>query len=116
MRTKAQYEAEILAVVERNNIFSIQDIFAFYGGIKSSQFYNLELEKSESIKTAIENNKIKTKHALKAKWAKSENPTLQIALFKTICTNEERQMLNQQYIDHTSGGQRIVITLPNESE
>ena len=94
-KTKKQiYESEILKVIKANNLFVISDIFAYYTGIKSSQFYNLELEKSENIKKAIDDNKIKTRQSLKNKWYKSENPTLQIALFKTICSDEEAHRLN----------------------
>ena len=80
-------------------------IFAFYSGIKSSQFYNLELEKSENIKKAIDDNKIKTRQSLKNKWYKSDNPTLQIALYKTICSDEEAHRLNgtkQEITQNTS--------------
>jgi len=94
MTKKEKYEKEIVEVIKKNNLFVIQDIFAFYTGIKSSQFYNLELEKSENIKRELDNNKIKTKQSLKNKWYKSDNATLQIALFKTICTEEEAQRLN----------------------
>lgn len=106
---KDNYEKEILEVIKNENIFSISDIFAFYKGCSSSTFYNHELEKLESIKRAIEDNKIITKHSLKAKWAESDNPTLQIALFKTICSDDERKQLSQNYTDHTSNGEKINI-------
>jgi len=35
-----------------------------------------------------------------AKWVKSENPTLQIAAMRLLSDNDERQALNQQYIEH----------------
>lgn len=92
-----KYESEIVEVIKKYNLFVIQDIFAFYTGIKSAQFYNLDLEKSESIKEAIDNNKVKTCQSLKNKWFKSENPTLNIALFKTICTDEEREKISVNY-------------------
>ena len=91
---KQRYEREILSVIKKHNLFFIADIFAFYSGIQSSQFYNLDLEKSEAIKQAIDNNKVKTKQTLKSRWFKSNNPTLQIALFKTICSDEEAHRLN----------------------
>ncbi len=102
-----KYEKEILEVIKNENIFCIQDIFAFYKGCTTSTFYNHELEKLETIKRAIEDNKIITKHSLKAKWAESDNPTLQIALFKTICSEEERRQLSQNYNDHTTNGKEI---------
>ena len=109
-KTKKQiYESEILKVIKANNLFVISDIFAFYTGIKSSQFYNLELEKSENIKEALDNNKVKTKQSLKNKWYKSKNPTLQIALFKTICSDEEAHRLNgsKTQQDFTTNGKDL---------
>ena len=95
MATKKEtYEKEIIEVIKKNNLFIIQDIFAFYTGIKSAQFYNLELEKSESIKKAIDDNKIKTKQSMKNKWYKSDNAALQMGLMKLIGTEEEAHRLN----------------------
>ena len=88
------YEKEILEIIKKHNLFVISDIFAFYTGIKSSQFYNLELEKSENIKKAIDDNKVKTKQSMKNKWFKSENPTLQMGLMKLLGTESEAQRLN----------------------
>lgn len=100
--TKAEmYEREIIEVIKKNRIFSVQDIFAFYKGCSRATFYNHNLEELDTIKEAINENKIITKQALKSKWAKSDNPTLQIALYKSICTGEERQALSQQYVANT---------------
>jgi hypothetical protein len=115
---KAIHEKEIIKVIEKNNLFVIQDIFAFYSGIKSSQFYNLELEKSESIIKAIDDNKSKTKQSLKNKWYKSDNATLQIALYKSICTDSERRALAQNYTDHSSedGSMTPIIGITFDNE
>ncbi|MDD2284710.1 MAG: hypothetical protein PHU98_06420 [Mariniphaga sp.] len=99
---KTIYESEIVEIIKKYNLYCIKDIFAFYTGIKSSQFYNLELEKSERIKKAIDDNKRKTCQSLKNKWYKSDNPTLQIALFKCICSEEEKRSLAQNYTDITN--------------
>ena len=100
--TKTQiYEREILEVIKKNRIFSVLDIFAFYGGCSRETFYVHKLHESDTIKDAINKNRIQTKQALKSKWAKSDNPTLQIALYKSICTGEERQALSQQYVANT---------------
>ena len=106
---KDTYEKEILEIIKKHNLFVISDIFAFYTGIQSSQFYNLGLEKSEHIKKAIDDNKIKTKQSLKNRWYKSENPTLQIALFKTICSDEEAHRLNgsKTQTDITTDGKSL---------
>lgn len=110
-RPKAKYEKDIIKCIKDNNIFQICDIFAFYPGLKSAQFYNLKLEKSEDIKKALDDNKVLIKASLKNKWYKSDNATLQLALFKLLSTDEELQKLAMQYIDHRSKGERIIINL-----
>ena len=65
------------------------------------------LDKLDSIKDAIDKNKVLTKQTLKQKWSESENATLQIALYKSICTDDERQNLNQSYVDHSTKGEKI---------
>jgi len=107
MKTFKQYEDEIIKVIVDNNLFVISDIFAFYTGIKSSQFYNLKLEKSDNILKSIDDNKKKTCQSLKNKWFNSDNPTLQIALFKTISTKKDLRRLSQTYQDVTSKGKEI---------
>lgn len=92
-----QLEREILEIIKRHNLFNISDIFAYYKGCNRTTFYNRGLNKLDTIKDAITENRQLTAHSLKATWAKSSNPTLQLALFKTICTDEERKALSMQY-------------------
>ena len=100
MKPRDLYEQEIIEVIKKNNLFNICDIHAFYSKIQKSQFYNLGLEKSEGILKALDDNKLKTKQSLKNKWYKSDNPTLQIALYRTICTDEERKAIAISYSDN----------------
>ena len=98
-KTKDQHEKDIVEVIKEKKICRISHIFGFYTDIKSSQFYNLKLEKSDNIKEAIHQNRAKGTGYLLNKWISSDNATLQIAAYRLICTPEERQMLNQQYIE-----------------
>jgi hypothetical protein len=98
-KTKEQHEKDIVEVIKEKKICRISHIFGFYTDIKSSQFYNLKLEKSDNIKEAIHQNRAKGTGYLLNKWISSDNATLQIAAYRLICTPEERQMLNQQYIE-----------------
>lgn len=121
MKNTQKYENEIIEVIKENKIYSILDIFAFYKGCSRPTFYNNGLDKLDSIKNAIDDNKVITKQTLKSKWAESDNPTLQIALFKVICTDEERKSLSQQAVDHTTGGEKlntfkIEVTNPKTAE
>jgi len=98
-KTKDQHEKDIVEVIKEKKICRISHIFGFYTDIKSSQFYNLKLEKSDNIKEALHQNRAKGTGYLLNKWISSDNATLQIAAYRLICTPEERQMLNQQYIE-----------------
>ena len=110
MNKKSTYEKEILKVIQHNNLFVITDIFAFYTGCTRKTFYDHELHKSDTIKKAIDDNKLKTCQSLKNKWYKSDNPTLQIALFKTICGGDDLRKLSQSYIDQNLDN-NITITV-----
>ena len=117
MNKKSTYEKEILKVIQDNNLFVIQDIFAFYTGCTRKTFYDHKLHESDSIKKAIDDNKKKTCQSLKNKWYKSDNPTLQIALFKTICGNDDLKKLAQTYTDvKLDGKQKIIIQDGTELE
>jgi hypothetical protein len=105
MKTKEQHEKDIIKVIKANKIMRIQHIFPFYPDLKSAQFYNLELEKSESIKEAIALNKSTTVNFLLNKWIDSDNPTLQISAFKVVCDEEERKKLSLQYVESENNHQ-----------
>lgn len=77
----------------------IDHIFSHYLDLKSSQFYNLELEKSESIKEAIRINKSKAVSYMLNKWVGSNNATLQISAFKVLCEDEDRKKLSMQFVE-----------------
>jgi len=98
-KTKQQHEKEIVEEILRNNITAISHIFPHYLDLKHSQFYNLELEKSDSIKDAIKLNKSKACGSLINKWIASENPTLQISAFKVLCDDDERKKLSMQFME-----------------
>ena len=62
--------------------------------IAPSDFYEYKLEESEVIKNAIEINRAKLKRELRAKWFESTNATLNAALYKLVCTEEEKRALS----------------------
>jgi hypothetical protein len=115
MRTFEQYEEEILQCIKDENIFTNEMIFTFYSGISRSRFYDLELNKSDILKRELDNNKNRTKHSQLKKWADSDNATLQIALYKTICSDDDRKKLSQTYTDLTTDGDKVgmVVNIVN---
>lgn len=98
-KTKEEHETEIVEAITKHKVMKIQHIFSHYLDLKSAQFYNLELEKSETIKEAININKTKAISYMINKWIASENPTLQISAFKVLCDDEERKKLSMQFME-----------------
>lgn len=99
MKPKEQHEKEILSLIIKHKIMKIQHIFQHYTDLASAQFYNLELEKSESIKEAIQTNKSKAVSYMLNKWVGSDNATLQISAFKVLCEDEDRKKLSMQFVE-----------------
>jgi len=93
--TDELFEQAMIAIIEHGLIFKA-DISA-YLGISTSTFYEHFPQFSEHLKAfeqALLKNKIDLKVGLRKKWRDSENATLQLALYKLVCTHEERQALS----------------------
>lgn len=101
--TKKEKLKMSLEAIEKNKLVFIDDIIAYVPFTRAT-FYNAGLDKLDSIKDALNENKIKMKQGMKAKWYKSENATLQVALYKLIGSDEEAHRLNgsHQKIDQKS--------------
>jgi len=105
MKPKEQHEAEILKLIIKHKIMKINHIFQHYTDLQHSQFYNLELDKSESIKEAIQTNKSKAVSYMLNKWVGSDNATLQISAFKVLCEDEDRKKLSMQFVESENSHQ-----------
>ena len=106
---KKKIFAQAQKAIKDNNLFFIEDIIAF---IPVSKFYFYDAFKVDSneyntLKGLLEENKIRTKSAIRSKLFKSDKAAELLALYRLICTTEEHQLLNQQYIDHTSKGEKM---------
>ena len=108
--------------VTKNNLFFIEDIVAFLPCGKTYFYdtFGVDSDEMNNLKSMLDKNKIRTKSAIRAKLFKGEKAAELLALYRLICTPEERQNLNQSYIDHTSKGEaiqnRIDLLFPTESE
>jgi len=103
---KEELEKQALEAVKQHNLFFINDLVAYLPCSKST-FYDLGLEKSDTLLKELESNRINTKNGLRAKWYKSTNATTQIALYKLIASDTERKKIAQGYTDVTSNGETI---------
>jgi hypothetical protein len=55
----------------------------------------------------LEDNSVSIKSGLRNKWYESDNPTLQIALYRLTSREDEHKKLNQTYTDITSKNEKI---------
>jgi hypothetical protein len=97
---KKLYQQAIEAV-EKNKLFFIEDLVAYLPCSKPTFYDHFKPDSNEfnNIKALLEENIIKAKQGLKAKWYKSDNPSMSLALYKLIGTDQERQKLAQSYQD-----------------
>jgi hypothetical protein len=98
-KQKKEHIKKIKLLLESEKIFTFKDIFVFYKGCSKSTAYLNGLDKSDELKEALEMNKRRGVQSLIDKWIDSDNPTLQIAAFKVICSPEERKTISSNYID-----------------
>lgn len=105
---KKLYDQAVKAINE-NNLFFVEDIVAFIPCSKATfyEYFSAGSDELNTLKDILEQNKVATKSAIRAKLFKSEKAAELLALYRLICTKEEHQLLNQQYIDHTSKGESI---------
>lgn len=82
---------------EKLNIFFVNQLCANLG-INKQTYYNHSLDQIDSINELLENNKVRTWTSQLNKWYKSDNATLQIALFKTIATDEMAARVSNQTV------------------
>jgi len=110
-RTKEECISICLEAIEKDpDITNISELCISLP-FSSAHFYDLELQKVESIKKAIDANKVKLKKGLKKNWKDSTNPTLQLAVFKLNATDEELKALSMAHADITSNGNSINVPI-----
>jgi hypothetical protein len=97
---KKQYEKEILQVIERKKIMRFSHIFLFYKGCSRATAYNQGLDKLDSIRVALRNNREHAVNYMLQKWIASDNTTLQIAAMRMLADEDDRRKLNQQYVEY----------------
>jgi len=86
-------EKECLGLVIQNSIVFLDEIF-IYSEVLPSIFFEMKLNESQKIKDAIDVNRAKLKRDLRVKWFDSTNATLNAALYKLVCTDEEKRALS----------------------
>ena len=107
---------QALEVAESKKLIFIEDIVAYLPCSKPT-FYEHKINESNQLKEILLKNCTDIKTNLRAKWYKSDNATLQMALMKLVCTNEERRKLAMNYTEIAGkDGEGIGLKILVESE
>ena len=86
-------EQEALEAIEKYRLFFIEDVVV-YVSCSRATFYNHGLDKLDTIREAIDNNKIRTKHNMRQDWLQADSAPLQLGLYKLLGTRDERLALS----------------------
>jgi hypothetical protein len=100
---RVKLEKQIIEAIEREELTFFSEIVLFVKPALST-LYEMELEKSETIKAALEANKLRQKAKMRKKWVESDNATLQISAYKLIADNEELEKLTMNKVDASVKG------------
>jgi len=96
--TSGSLKDRVLEAIEDNNLMFFDEIQHYVKECRAT-LYNKGLDKMDDIKDALDGNKVSTKVKMRRKWYESDNATLQVALMKLICSDEEAHRLNGSKIE-----------------
>lgn len=87
--------------INKNKLFFIEDIVAFLPISKPTfyDYFKVDSNEFNELKEMLDNNRIEVKSSMRKKWYDSENATLQMALMKLICTDDERKRLSMTHVE-----------------
>lgn len=98
---KEIYDESIELIEEDHNICFLSDLFTKSMFSKPTFYDHIKKDSNEfnDIKKALARNKNKTKQLLREKWFKSNQPTLQLALYKLLANKKEFDRIASNNID-----------------
>lgn len=110
---KAKIFEQAKQVISEHNLFFIEDIVAWLPISKPTfyEYFPVDSNELNTLKNMVADNKIKTKSGIRAKLYKEKGTSL-IALYKMICTDDERKALSLTYQEskHEITGQMVIVT------
>ena len=94
MTKQERIEKEIIKVIQEHpKIKRIAHIFRYYSSISYTTFFAYNLNESDGIKKALEQNRLDKCADMIEEMCDSDNPTLKLAGYKLICSDEDREKL-----------------------
>jgi hypothetical protein len=107
--------------IEDNNLYFVEDVVAYIPCSKPTfyEFFPPESNELNTLKELLDTNKVKTKVDIREKLLAGDKAAELIALYKLICSDDERKALSMQQLDITSKGDKITgieYIIPNEDK
>jgi len=99
----SELKKQALAAIENHRLFFVEDVVSYLPCHKAT-FYEHFPDGSDNLKEiheALQKNRIEVKSSMRSKWYNSDAPALQLALYKIICSPEERRSLSMQHTEHS---------------
>jgi hypothetical protein len=90
---KSDLEAQALEAIQSKKLVFLDEVVC-YLPCSERTFYNYKLQELQSIKDAIEKNKVDLKGGIRKKLYDNKSPAALIALYKLLGTDEEAARLN----------------------
>jgi hypothetical protein len=87
---------QAMEAIQAQRLFFIQDVVDWLGVSKTTFYDHFKINSAEldTIKDALNTNRIRIKVSIRAKLAKGDKAAELLALYKLICTDEERKKLS----------------------
>lgn len=100
---------QALDICKKGGCTCLEDVIALMPCSKPTfyKIFKVDGEEMEQIKDALAVSKRKVLVSIRSKLYKSENPTALLALYKMLCTPEERDAISSSKADITTNGKDI---------
>ncbi len=105
---KNELEKTALRAIEKEGLCFYNDLINFLPCC-SKTFYSQQLQELQSIKTALEKNKISVKRKLRHKMIESDNPAMVAMAYRLMSDDQEFQKLTQNKLEHSGGNSPIIL-------
>lgn len=108
MYDRNELVTKVLRVIEEEKLVFFDDIAAFVEPSRAT-LYNMELHDLDTIKDALDKNKLARKLKMRRNWESLDSAPLQIAAYKLMATDDELEKLNTSYNKNENSGE-IAVT------
>jgi hypothetical protein len=96
---KEKIYKQAMEAIKEKNLITIEDVVSHLPISKPTfyKYFKPESNEFNALKKEVEFNQLNLKLELRKRWSISDNFPAQVALYKLICTDEERKKLSMSY-------------------